>query len=89
MAKGFVSLYENHSNKGDKKHGKSGKRKPFPGLKCRMGRQDFKKQRLSLENSLWLMNPCMQQALRLCYDQFSGFFINHNQKIIYHFKFIK
>ena len=61
MAKGFVSLYENHSNKGDKKHGKSGKRKPFPGLKCRMGRQDFKKQRLSLENSLWLMNPCMHK----------------------------
>lgn len=58
--------------KGDKEHETTRKRKPFPGLECRLGRPEFKKARTSLETSLWLMNPCMQQTLKLCYEQFSG-----------------
>ena len=62
--------------KSDKEVEKNSKRKPLPALECRMGRAEFKKAKAKLEKALWLMNPCMQQALNLCYEQFSGILEN-------------
>ena len=48
------------------------RRKPFPGLKTRMGQREFGIVKRRLEKNLHLSNGHLQRALTLCYDNFSS-----------------